>query len=1392
MSFCFVCGSAQGAAILWRAAAEAAEDAQLVPEQLLPPSVARPADGYAGPPDLGRLNYELGLSPCCGRQRAEGLRARLARRAAAPPPAAAPVDDLSGARLLLTAGAGLDRSFLDGLAPGAWVRGREVPTATGTLQLSSRAVEGPRAAARHMGPQGASDTLAEVRLDVCCRLTCGAEVEERTTRVSAQVPAPVGGYIEAFHPQRGGRLCVALRCTSKANEVDARSLGAATEASVLLAATQAGRASWRPRRMRLRVRWRGSEARSASLLPPTRGAASPQEVPLAHALRALLGLGGAAPVADVEAALSIFKAAVRRRTPPTFSAGGCLTREALFERLVDDLLSAGVAAPTTEPELAGAQSTAASLRRGDAGEPPHLPQVLALVGGAAAAEPAESAAVEAADAVDVLARLFCAALRPRLCPGVEEPAEQAMDLLAPCAVSAAALRGAQEDLVYWATREVQAALAAPAAPQAPPCLGKGALGTPRADAAAAGRFLLLSWPEGQEECPLCGTQPAEGAHCAVCAADFAAEAELCELPEGAVRSELPPFELRRGGGCWWMAPRTGLLRGLTFGARAPLAVRNALARRFAAAEVQRTLRLRMLQRLKGPGAGVKATEPVETKGVLRRRAPCLLSEDRGLHDATMSSTGLRSSQIHSAHGRRRACKRKLGAMCLHLINEKTPQQTRACPPSVLFAPSALEDEEDERAAVEAAQAAVKRARHEAPSCHDFVRVTVEGAALAGRARQWKRHRALAGLGCQGDEVLDAPDVVLGLEQALRLPRLVREELDCRLGDFRVGEEALLPDGQRAQVGARAGLSVLTAAGRSSLAPTMTHTLGRRLPRPGDEVPLGEARAKVAALESLEVRLPSGEARQVPADSLRKVTQRTGDPAWLPPLAYVNAVLAERQGHVNLRLQGGHTSVLVQRQPLTRPEGDDMGAWAMLFGQLRRGELGLWHVDSLAGEEHLLPADGDQRMAAPPPPASYTLPLGERQLHCARALALPPPPGHPVRQGPLLRALLACCSAWREHCGDMLRAPPALSHLVQASAFGTSGSGAGAHFALFAVVLIDEVDGTSYEDAGSTPLNFGREQGRCFLLTARASPRTRSRVLTLAELRASNAQELKEGRPGVLEHELRHLDASGRAAQHSFVLKGTPLAHLRDGTRFLAPYDAWVEAWGTTRRGTAEVLLAQEHGWESGMKVVGLLQKSVLSAVANSLWAPVPVSFQRAEVSCVSRNAPATYVSSLALRLLLARGLRLDSAPSRRRLAALAALFLAEDCSLARVRAARALTWGLCLDDCYPVLLSAQGRRAGVARVLLQEMGIPLDKAAMHVVTLHAGGEQRRGTRLSQGQSLECMEREVTRVRDPTFPGGEAYDASRPALSAEAARPEMMQAWRSVLSLLNCAMCPTGN
>ena len=170
--------------------------------------------------------------------------------------------------------------------------------------------------------------------------------------------------------------------------------------------------------------------------------------------------------------------------------------------------------------------------------------------------------------------------------------------------------------------------------------------------------------------------------------------------------------------------------------------------------------------------------------------------------------------------------------------------------------------------------------------------------------------------------------------------------------------------------------------------------------------------------------------------------------------------------------------------------------------------------------------------------------------------------------------------------------------------------------------------------------------RQFLLTSRTSPRTRSRILTLAELRARNARALKQGlQPPCTEHELRYLDSSGCA--HGFALKGSPLAHLRDGSKFLAPYDAWVEAWGKTRRGAVVVLLAQEHGGESGMKVVGLLQKSGLSGVSSSRWAPVPGSFQRAEASCVSRNAPATYVSSLALRLLLARGCLLYTSPSPR-------------------------------------------------------------------------------------------------------------------------------------------------
>ena len=102
------------------------------------------------------------------------------------------------------------------------------------------------------------------------------------------------------------------------------------------------------------------------------------------------------------------------------------------------------------------------------------------------------------------------------------------------------------------------------------------------------------------------------------------------------------------------------------------------------------------------------------------------------------------------------------------------------------------------------------------------------------------------------------------------------------------------------------------------------------------------------------------------------------------------------------------------------------------------------------------------------------------------------------------------------------------------------------------------------------------------------------------------------------------------------------------------------------------------------------------------------------------NTPGVGTSSKALKLLHSRGLRLQGR-ALKRLPGLESLFLREDCSLERVEAARELTWGLCRGDRFPVLFRESGERAGVANIWLQEMGIPLCKAAPHVVVAHVGG-----------------------------------------------------------------------
>lgn len=112
---------------------------------------------------------------------------------------------------------------------------------------------------------------------------------------------------------------------------------------------------------------------------------------------------------------------------------------------------------------------------------------------------------------------------------------------------------------------------------------------------------------------------------------------------------------------------------------------------------------------------------------------------------------------------------------------------------------------------------------------------------------------------------------------------------------------------------------------------------------------------------------------MPVEELRKLPPRGGA---FPPLAFVNAVFEPRQGHVNVRLCGGHRVTLVQRRPLeAAPAGEaeeaarnEAGAWRQLWRQLCSGELGFWHAATLRSEE--AHAEEDQRLRGDEPPLTF--------------------------------------------------------------------------------------------------------------------------------------------------------------------------------------------------------------------------------------------------------------------------------------------------------------------------------------------------------------------------------------------------------------------------------------
>ena len=472
--------------------------------------------------------------------------------------------------------------------------------------------------------------------------------------------------------------------------------------------------------------------------------------------------------------------------------------------------------------------------------------------------------------------------------------------------------------------------------------------------------------------------------------------------------------------------------------------------------------LLMLRKLRGPGAGTRADAPREERGKKRREPPCLLSEDTSLNDATSVGTGIRSSQVGREGWQRRRNTRTKRCRTDHYdTNEKTKGQKEAAPASLRFSPSALLDVEDERAAVEATQSVVsamltERGPHSPAHTPAHWRVTVEHCGLPGRVTHWIHKRGAAALLCVGDDLATLHDVTLSLEESVVLNRKLRHELDDRMGDFRVDEKVGLGT-SRARVLREALLELES----ERVVATDVYTVSRRLPRKGDRVG-GHLVSRVVAL--LVIAEGETEPRHVPVEELRKLPTRGNG---FPPLAFINAVFEPRQGHVNVRLCGGHRVTLVQREPLQSPVAP---GWDGLWHQLRSGQLGFWHGTTMGSEE--AHAEEDQALGSDVPALTYSLPLGDLQLHCPRGLALPPPPGHPVRRGPEMRAMPSCCTEKPARLTGVaghgpISAPSAwAAHgVVSDGRLGAGGHGAQAQAALFSVAYLDHFDGTTYEDAG---------------------------------------------------------------------------------------------------------------------------------------------------------------------------------------------------------------------------------------------------------------------------------------------------------------------------------------
>jgi len=543
------------------------------------------------------------------------------------------------------------------------------------------------------------------------------------------------------------------------------------------------------------------------------------------------------------------------------------------------------------------------------------------------------------------------------------------------------------------------------------------------------------------------------------------------------------------------------------------------------------------------------------------------------------------------------------------------------------------------------------------------------------------------------EVSKAPQL-LTLKQALAFPALFADSLRDTMRNVFVAGEAVRLQNRKMPLrisGVRVSFSLF---GRSEVRTIRKPFVNGCLPRPLDTIVLLPAGAP-ATIKAITGVLLSDSTTELEMTPQELWTQRQDLPLW----SFVRPIFNERQGVLDLRTHGGYAVTLYR----TRSEAELRDTHISLA--LREGFVQWQSREMNAQCPAGVVASGNCW------PASYAS-VGAMGQHSPLGLALTNPPGHCVRQHNILRA----AKAYTEP-GSVLSLP----HHSVCRALGATGGLLVANPYNYALGLGLPIErkATHLLFVAYVPWNWPHVYEDSMGFSQRSVRRLSLSWMDYKEHLAPSALPQQQVPRKELEHlcdplYLLHLDKSGSA--HGYVLKGMPLRFYKVGGQLVpwrAPQDGWVQGF-VDKQGRIKVLMLEEYFWTSGIKVVGELQKSVLSLIWRFPYCGQVLNATRSEKSLVSRNTPGTKIWGLLLEYALVLGYQNSVKMSRehpqwQHMTAM----VTTTCELSQITEARAFAPGLTLGGARR-LTDVDGRDLGFADVLPSRHGVPFGKAAEKV------------------------------------------------------------------------------